>query len=136
MTVICIVVLLQDITVFHANLHIWSFRTYAHASSIRSSYRYEYQDTFDLLWSLSKVAAFQIVEEKMDIRGGYAKPTIKDILWIQLMLLPWTMCKWAYFYGRWCWKFGIFREEYGDEEKLYIIRKNLGLSQGQFDVSY
>ncbi len=70
----------------------------------------------------------------MDIRGGYAKPTIRDILWIQLFMLPWTTCKWTYFYTRWLWKFGIKREEYGEEEKLYVIRKNLGLSQGQFDV--
>ncbi len=71
----------------------------------------------------------------MDIRGGYAKPTLRDILWVQLVLLPWTSCRWAYFYGRWLWKFGIRREDYGEEEKLYVIRKNLGLSQGQFDVS-
>ena len=71
----------------------------------------------------------------MDIRGGYAKPKITDILWIQLIFLPWTMCKWVYFYTRWFWKFGICKEEYGEEEKLYVIRKNMNLSQGQFDVS-
>ena len=71
----------------------------------------------------------------MDIRGGYAKPKITDILWIQLVFLPWTICRWGYFYGRWLWKFGIKREEYGEEEKLYVIRKNMALSQGQFDVS-
>ena len=71
----------------------------------------------------------------MDIRGGYAKPKITDILWIQLIFLPWTMCKWVYFYTRWFWKFGVCKEEYGEEEKLYVIRKNMNLSQGQFDVS-
>lgn len=76
----------------------------------------------------------QVIEEKMDIRGGYAKPKISDVLWIQLLLLPWTMCRWTYFYSRWLWKFGICRHEYGDDEKLHVIRKNLGLSQGQFDV--
>lgn len=78
---------------------------------------------------------FQIVEEKMDIRGGYAKPKVSDILWIQLVLLPLTSYRWTHFYLRWLWKFGICRQEYGEEEKLYIIRKNMGLSQGQFDVS-
>lgn len=71
----------------------------------------------------------------MDIRGGYAKPKWTDVLWIQLFFLPWTTYKWIYFYARWLWKFGIKREEYGEEEKLYVIRKNLGFSQGQFDVS-
>ena len=71
----------------------------------------------------------------MDIRGGYAKPKWTDVLWVQLFLLPITTCKWAYFYGRWLWKFGLCRQEYGEEEKLYVIRRNMGLSQLQFDVS-
>jgi len=75
----------------------------------------------------------KVVEEKMDIQGGYAKPKITDILWIQLVLLPVTMWNWTYFYSRWFWKFGILKEEYGEEEKLYVIRKNMSLSQGQFD---
>lgn len=71
----------------------------------------------------------------MDIRGGYAKPKVTDVLWIQLILLPWTLCTWTFFYCRWLWKFGILRQEYGEDEKLYVIRRNMGLSQGQFDVS-
>ena len=71
----------------------------------------------------------------MDIRGGYAKPKWTDVLWVQLFLLPITTCRWAYFYGRWLWKFGLCRQEYGEEEKLYVIRRNMGLSQLQFDVS-
>lgn len=69
----------------------------------------------------------------MDIRGGYAKPKITDVLWVQLVLLPWTTYQWIYFYVRWLWKFGIKREEYGTEEKLYVIRKHMKLSQGHFD---
>ena len=77
--------------------------------------------------------SFQIIENKMDIRGGYAKPKITDVLWVQLLLLPWTAYLWTYFYVRWFWKFGVKREEYGTEEKLYVIRKNMKLSQGHFD---
>ena len=58
-----------------------------------------------------------------------------DVLWIQLILLPWTLCIWIHFYVRWFWKFGIMKEEYGEEEKLYLIRKFLKLGQAQFDVS-
>ena len=77
----------------------------------------------------------QIVENKMDIRGGYAKPKITNVLWIQLIFLPWTLCLWIYFYARWFWKFGIMKEDYGEEEMLYVIRKFMKLSQTQFDVS-
>lgn len=74
----------------------------------------------------------KVIEDKMDIQGGYAKPKWTDVLWVQLVFLPWTICTWTYFYSRWLWKFGIMREEYGEEEKLYVIRKKLGMSVGQF----
>jgi hypothetical protein len=33
----------------------------------------------------------------MDIRGGYAKPNWKDILWVQLFLLPLTAVRLVFF---------------------------------------
>ena len=71
----------------------------------------------------------------MDIQGGYAKPKVWDVLLIQLVILPYTMFLWTRFYSRWLWKFGICREEYGREEKIYVIRRNMKLSDGQFNVS-
>jgi DnaJ family protein C protein 25 len=71
----------------------------------------------------------------MDIRGGYAKPDISKVLWIQLILLPVTTVQWIYFYARWFWKFGICKEEYGDQEKLHIIRRNMKLSTDHFSVN-
>ena len=71
----------------------------------------------------------------MDIQGGYAKPKVWDVLLIQLVILPYTIYLWILFYSRWLWKFGIRREEYGEDEKLYVIRRNMKLSEGQFNVS-
>ena len=71
----------------------------------------------------------------MDIQGGYAKPKVWDILLIQIIILPYTLYQWTRFYSRWLWKFGICREEYGEDEKLYVIRRNMKLSEGQFNVS-
>ena len=71
----------------------------------------------------------------MDIQGGYAKPKVWDVLLIQLVILPYTIYLWTLFYSRWLWKFGIRREEYGEDEKLYVIRRNMKLSEGQFNVS-
>ena len=76
-----------------------------------------------------------IVEEKMDIQGGYAKPKVYDVLLVQLVVLPYTIFIWSRFYSRWLWKFGICREEYGLDEKMYVIRRNMKLSEGQFNVS-
>ncbi|XP_040580232.1 dnaJ homolog subfamily C member 25 homolog [Lepeophtheirus salmonis] len=75
----------------------------------------------------------KIIESKMSIHGGYSKPNYTDILWVQLIILPVTIYQWIYFYVRWFWKFTIKGEDYGEEEKLYIIRKNMKLSLGQFE---
>jgi len=74
-----------------------------------------------------------IIADKMDIKGGYAKPHWTDVLWIQLIILPYTIYRWSAFYMSWFWRFGILGEEYGIEEQLYVMRKNMGISQGQFD---
>ncbi|KHN85684.1 DnaJ -like protein dnj-2 [Toxocara canis] len=49
----------------------------------------------------------QIIEENMDIR-------------------------YSVWYLRWIVKYCIRKEEYDDDAKLYLIRKNMGLSEGQF----
>ncbi|XP_076031525.1 dnaJ homolog subfamily C member 25 homolog [Oratosquilla oratoria] len=76
----------------------------------------------------------QVIENKMDIRGVYAKPTYKDILWVQLLFVPVWFVQYIMWYITWIWRFWIKKEEYGTEEKLYIIRKKMGMSQGQFDM--
>lgn len=70
----------------------------------------------------------------MDIRGAYSKPSWKDVLWVQLFYLPIIIFNWIYFYIRWFYKFNYRGEEYQDEEKIYLVRKNLGLSQAQYDA--
>lgn len=74
-----------------------------------------------------------IIEDKMDIKGAYAKPKFTDVLWIQLIILPYTIAKYLHWYGRWIWNFTIMKQPYGEEEKLYLIRKFMGMGQHQFD---
>ncbi|XP_033105250.1 dnaJ homolog subfamily C member 25-like [Anneissia japonica] len=76
----------------------------------------------------------KIVEENADIRGVYCKPLITDVLWIQIFIFPYYIFNYIVWYLRWIWKFNIKREEYGDDEKQYLIRKHLRVSQGQFDA--
>lgn len=76
----------------------------------------------------------RVIEENMDIKGGYAKPEIKDILWIQLIILPYTIAYYIYWYLRWLWKFTILKQPYGTEEKLHLIRKYMKLGQYQFNA--
>jgi len=75
-----------------------------------------------------------VLESKMDIRGGYAKPKITDVLWMQIIFLPRTIYRYFAWQVRWTWKFNIKKEEYGAEEQSYLIRKHMGLSENQFEV--
>lgn len=75
-----------------------------------------------------------IIEDKMDIKGAYAKPTVFDILWIQLIMLPYMLIKYVYWYLCWTWNHTILKSPYNEEEKLYIIRKYLKMGQHQFDA--
>jgi DnaJ homolog subfamily C member 25 len=76
----------------------------------------------------------EIIEEKMDIKGSYSKPSVVDVLWIQLIISPYTISKYLLWYARWTLNFTILGKPYGLEEKLYLIRKNLGLGVNQFNA--
>ena len=85
-------------------------------------------------WSLNQNSETVLISDIFS-RGGYRKPKITDVLWIQLILSPYYLLSYIYWYMHWIWHFTIMRNEYGDEQKEYIIRKNMKLSQGQWDVS-
>ena len=74
----------------------------------------------------------KIIEDKMDIRGAYSKPSVYDILWLQLIFLPYTLLTWIAFYARWFVKFTIMRHPLGEEEKEYLIRRYMGMSASQW----
>uniref|UniRef100_A0A182W5E1 J domain-containing protein n=1 Tax=Anopheles minimus TaxID=112268 RepID=A0A182W5E1_9DIPT len=75
----------------------------------------------------------KVIENNMDIQGAYAKPEMRDILWIQLFLLPYTLGRYVYWSARWIWKFNLLKQPYGREEQLYLIRKYMRLTAVQFD---
>lgn len=75
-----------------------------------------------------------VIKTKIDIKGGYQKPRISDILLFQIILAPFYLCKYIAWYFWWIYSFNIKRQEYGEEEKLYIIRKYMKMSQSQFDT--
>lgn len=66
-----------------------------------------------------------IIKNKIDIKGGYQKPNLSDILLCQIVLFPYYLTNYVAWYVSWVYRFTICREEYGEEEKLYIIRSLL-----------
>lgn len=74
-----------------------------------------------------------IIKNKIDIKGGYQKPRVLDILLCQILLSPLSLAQYVAWYVSWVYRYRFCREEYGLEEKLYLIRKNMKMSQSQFD---
>nr|XP_061836716.1 dnaJ homolog subfamily C member 25-like [Nerophis lumbriciformis] len=74
-----------------------------------------------------------IIKTKIDIKGGYQKPNLSDILLCQIVLFPYYLTNYVTWYVSWIYRFTICREEYGEQEKLYIIRRCMKMSQSQFD---
>ncbi|XKL66263.1 hypothetical protein PGB90_009683 [Kerria lacca] len=75
----------------------------------------------------------RILQENMDIKGGYAKPKFTDILICQLIFLPINVIKYVIWYIKWTWKFNICKKEYGEKEKFYFIRKNMKIKEHAFE---
>jgi len=73
-----------------------------------------------------------IIEDKMDIKGAYAKPSIFDVLWFQLIILPYTILRYIQWHARWIWKYDILKKPYETEQKLYLIRKNMKMGEHLF----
>lgn len=76
----------------------------------------------------------KVVEEKMDVKGAYAKPTVMDVIWVQLIISPYTLLKWLCWQINWIYRFNICKEPYGREEQLYLIRKYMNMGQHQFNA--
>lgn len=74
-----------------------------------------------------------IIKSKIDIKGGYQKPQIRDLLLFQILLAPLHLCLYIAWYCRWVYNFNIQGKEYGEEERLYLIRKFMKMSKYQFD---
>ena len=61
-----------------------------------------------------EAAIREVIEELMDQNGGYPKPELNQILWIQIIRFPRTVYEFLKFHLDWIWRFYILRHEYTD----------------------
>lgn len=71
----------------------------------------------------------EVVEDSIEIRGGYSKPTYMDVLWVQLACSPYTAFLYIKWYGKWIYKIKVTGEEYGPEEKEYLTYSSLNMTE-------
>lgn len=76
----------------------------------------------------------KIIETNIDLRGGHSRPSIVNVLAIRIVLLPVDLISYIHWNVRWLWKFTINKEDLGQEEKLYLIRKYIRCSQTQWEA--
>uniref|UniRef100_A0AAF5PJ10 DnaJ domain-containing protein n=2 Tax=Wuchereria bancrofti TaxID=6293 RepID=A0AAF5PJ10_WUCBA len=74
----------------------------------------------------------QIIEENVDIRGGYKKPSIYNTLLWTIIVLPYTIYRYVAWNFSWFIKYHVKKEDYDDDAKSYLIRRNMSLSEEQF----
>ncbi|CAM2713905.1 unnamed protein product [Rotaria socialis] len=76
----------------------------------------------------------RIVEQNLDIKGGYKKPSITRVLWLQLILFPYYIFLSLKWHVRWFYKFHINKHELGDDEKIHLICRNLKINREQYEA--
>jgi len=74
-----------------------------------------------------------IIESKLDIKGGHGKPEWKDILAIQMLTWPFHAGNFAYFHARRCYKYKVMKQDPDDVEKDYMTRIVLKLTESQWE---
>uniref|UniRef100_A0A915CMM8 J domain-containing protein n=1 Tax=Ditylenchus dipsaci TaxID=166011 RepID=A0A915CMM8_9BILA len=73
-----------------------------------------------------------IIEENINISGGYKKQTIYDTLAWQIITLPLILFRYLAWWTVWAKKYWIQKQEYDEEAKLYLIQKHLKINSDQF----
>ncbi|EGD72249.1 hypothetical protein PTSG_11569 [Salpingoeca rosetta] len=73
------------------------------------------------------------VLEMVDLRGDYGPPSIQSLLACRIVMLPYTIAQYVAWVVSWHYRLTFKREEPTEEDKEYLIRRNLGLSQGKYE---
>jgi len=76
-----------------------------------------------------------VIENKMDIKGAHSKPTVYDVLWLQMLFFPVTLVNYVVWWVSWVWRFNIKKEPYGKEEQIYLICKNMKINRSAWESS-
>eukprot|EP01136_Pigoraptor_vietnamica_P008049 Opistho-1_new@42908 len=64
--------------------------------------------------------------------GTYAEPSLRRVLAVKTVLLPYTVASYLSWYARWVYRFNIRKEPFGPEECDYLTRRALGLSEARW----
>eukprot|EP00892_Ulva_mutabilis_P002284 jgi/Ulvmu1/12056/UM083_0069.1 len=73
------------------------------------------------------------LESQIQVHGSYRKPEFKELAIVQFWFLPFYFCKSVSWYARWFYKYNVKKEEYTEEDKAFIVRGILNISERTWD---
>lgn len=74
-----------------------------------------------------------VLETQVQLEGsGFAKPSLRSLVGVRALVLPYSLSVSCYESLRWVWRFSIQGEAYGEEECTYLTRRALGTSEGHW----
>ncbi|XP_062504530.1 dnaJ homolog subfamily C member 25 homolog [Corticium candelabrum] len=75
----------------------------------------------------------KMLEENVDVRGGYSRPSLWDVMWVRVVLLPYTLVLYVIWWFKWQWTYFVMKQEYTEEDRHYLTRKALKLTTVQWE---
>lgn len=65
---------------------------------------------------------------------GLSEPKWQNLFIIQIVTLPMTLGRQALWSAKWAFNYKIRKLQYSDDDKLYLIQKNLGVPQKEWEM--
>ena len=56
-----------------------------------------------------------------------------DVLWVQMVFFPVTLVNYIVWWVSWIWRFNFKKEQYGIEEQIYLICKNMSIKRSAWE---
>lgn len=84
-----------------------------------------------------KPRSYQEIEDfyyqTMNIKGGWRKPVVTDLLMVKTVLLPWWLLQTVLWHVKWIVFYKVLGSEYSLADQAYLTRINLEFSERQWD---
>mmetsp|Transcript_1331 Transcript_1331/g.4382 ORF Transcript_1331/g.4382 Transcript_1331/m.4382 type:complete len:310 (+) Transcript_1331:221-1150(+) len=76
-----------------------------------------------------------VVVSNLDLQGSYAPPALKDIAWVKLLMLPYTVSRYLWWLGNWYYRIHVCGQELTDDDREYLILRNVGWSKQRWECA-
>eukprot|EP00118_Oscarella_pearsei_P028259 m.1779 g.1779 ORF g.1779 m.1779 type:complete len:329 (+) comp7831_c0_seq1:46-1032(+) len=75
----------------------------------------------------------EVIAETVDIKGGYSKPQMQDVLWVRILLSPYHFLNYVWWLILWQWRYNYKGVSFAEEDRLYLTRRALKMTLVQWE---